>query len=265
MTTISSRRHPLVTAFRAAAARHDSAGPLLLDGEHLIAEAAAAGLTIRTLAVTPARLDALGDLARRVEAAGAAVVTVAGPVLAAMSPVRTPSGIVALADRPHGGLDAALSGRMPLVAVAVDVQDPGNVGALVRTAEAAGATGFLTCGGSADPFGWKALRGAMGSAFRLPIAAAVAATDLFAALERRGIRPVAMMPAGGVGLYDAPLDGPLAVLLGGEGGGLGPALAARAALQVTIPMQAPVESLNVAVAGALLLFEVARRRAGRTA
>ena len=268
MTTISSRRNPLVSAYRSAAARRDPAGPLLIDGEHLIAEAAAAGLVIRTLAVTPARLaagsPAVAALIRRVEAAGAEVATVADPVMAAMSPVRTPSGLVALADRPRIGLDAALAGDLPLVPIAVDVQDPGNLGALVRAAEAAGATGLVTCGRSADPFGWKALRGAMGSVFRLPIAAGIAESELFAALGRRAIRTLAMMPAGGVSLYDAPLNGPLAVFVGSEGAGLGDTLAARADRRVTIPMRAPVESLNVAVAGALLLFEVARRRGPHT-
>ncbi len=265
MTTISSRRNPLVSAYRAAAARRDPDGPLLLDGEHLIAEAEAAGLPIRNLAVTPARLAAdvalAAPLRARIEATGATVVTVADAVMAAMSPVRTPSGIVALADRPRTGLDEALDGPLPLVAVAIDVQDPGNLGALMRTAEAAGATGLVTCGRSADPFSWKALRGAMGSAFRLPIAPGVPTDRLFEALSRRHIRVLAAMPSGGVSLYEAPLADPLAVLVGGEGAGLDATMAARADLRVTIPMRPPVESLNVAVAGALLLFEAARQRA----
>jgi tRNA G18 (ribose-2'-O)-methylase SpoU len=100
----------------------------------------------------------------------------------------------------------------------------------------------------------------MGSAFRLPIVAGLDPLDLLARLRAHEIRTLAMMPGGGTSLYEAALQGPLAVLLGSEGRGLEPALAAAADQTITIPMRAPVESLNVSVAGALLLFEAARQR-----
>ena len=90
----------------------------------------------------------------------------------ALSPVRSSSAIVALAERPRDRSTRVYAGAGPLVVIAVDVQDPGNLGAIVRVAEAAGATGVVAAGASADPFGWKALRGSMGSALRLPIVAA---------------------------------------------------------------------------------------------
>jgi RNA methyltransferase, TrmH family len=269
-TTINSRRNALVAEFRAAAGRRPADGsalPLLLDGEHLITEADAAGLPLRQIAVTPARLEssvAIATLVRRLERQGVTLATVAESVMAAMSPVRAPSGLVALADPPRTGLVPALAAAVPLVVVAIDVQDPGNLGALVRASEAAGATGLVTSGHSADPLGWKALRGSMGSAFRLPMAIGVGTDDLFTALRQRDIRALAMMPAGGRPLYETPLDGPLAILVGSEGAGLDPALASRADVTVTIPMKPPVESLNVAVAGALVLFESARQRAQRS-
>lgn len=263
MQVVSSRRHPIVRLYREAARRRH-AGDLLLDGDHLIAEAEAAGVRIHHVAIVASRLDdprdAAGSLARSLETHGAELAAVPASVLDALSPVRTPSGLVALADRPATSLDRLLDASNPLLVVAVDLQDPGNLGALVRTAEAAGATGLITCGESADPFGWKALRGAMGSAFRLPIVAVVEPVGLLSILRARGIRTAAMMPTGGTSLYDARLDGPLAVLLGSEGRGLDPALAGAADVRITIPMRAPVESLNVTVAGALLLFEAARRR-----
>jgi TrmH family RNA methyltransferase len=263
---ISSRHHPIVQAYRQAV-RGPRGGMLLIDGDHLVGEAEAAGLAIRHLAVSAARLETTSDpaaaIARRLERAGTEVMAVSASVMEALSPVRTPSGMVALADRPASELRQVLSARPALIVVAVDVQDPGNVGALVRASEAAGASGLVASGQSADPFGWKALRGSMGSAFRLPLATNPDPSGLLDDLHGQGIRTAAMLPTGGVSLYDAPLEGPLAIVLGSEGGGLPSALAAGADVAITIPMRAPVESLNVTVAGALILFEAARRRRTR--
>src|SRR6185436_6673173 len=127
--------------------------------------------------------------------------------------------------------------------IGVDIQDPGNVGAIVRVAEAGGATAVIAAGASADPFGWKALRGSMGSALRLPLAARATGAAVDEA-RRRGCRIVATAPRGGRSLFDADLKGPLAILIGGEGQGLAPSVAAAADDRITIPMAAPVESLN---------------------
>ena len=94
----------------------------------------------------------------------------------------------------------------PLVVVAVDVQDPGNVGAIVRVAEAGGATGVIAAGASADPFGWKALRGSMGSALRLPVVRATDTADALADARRHGCRIVATVPRGGRPLFDDRLS-----------------------------------------------------------
>ena len=117
-------------------------------------------------------------------------------------------------DRFYGGAEAAL------VVTAIDVQDPGNLGAIVRVAEAAGATGFVAAGGSANPFGWKALRGSMGSALRLPIASELGAEEAVAAARAHGCRVVATVPRDGRSLFDVDLTGPIAILVGGEGPGL---------------------------------------------
>jgi TrmH family RNA methyltransferase len=147
--------------------------------------------------------------------------------------------------------------------VAVDVQDPGNLGAIVRVAEAAGATGFTAAGGSANPFGWKALRGSMGSALRLPIASQATADEAVADARRHGCRVIATVPRDGRSLFDVDLTGPIAVLIGGEGQGLTPSVLDAAAERVTIPMQTPVESLNAAVTAALIVYEARRQRHGR--
>ena len=262
--TITSRQNPLVARFRTAA-RGDVGGVMLLDGAHVIADAIAATVAFQIAAVTPASRDEhhVRALVDALERNGVEVITVSASVMNAVSPVRTPSGIVALAECPVAEADRLYAGPAALVVAAVDVQDPGNLGAIVRVAEAAGATGFIAAGGSANPFGWKALRGSMGSALRLPIASAVAADEAVADAKRHGCRVIATVPRDGRSLFDVDLTGPIAVLIGGEGQGLPPSLLETADERVTIQMQAPVESLNAAVTAALIVYEARRQRQGR--
>jgi len=180
-------------------------------------------------------------------------------VMDAASPVRSASRIVALGHRPlpsHSPLDSSNA----LAVIACDVQDPGNVGAMVRVAEAAGASGFLLAGQTADPFSWKALRGSMGSALRVPIVVADSVSHAISEARRCGLQVVATVPRRGTPLFEADLAGPTALLIGGEGLGLEMDVIADADLRVTIPMEAAVESLNAATATAVLLYEVRRQR-----
>ena len=259
--TITSRQNPLVARFRTAA-RGDIGGVLLLDGAHLVGDAIAAAVTFQLAAVTPASGEQ-PDVRALVDALagdGVEVITVSASVMDAASPVKTPSGIVALAERPAIDTDRLYAGPAAFVLIAIDVQDPGNLGAIVRVAEAAGATGFVAAGGSANPFGWKALRGSMGSAFRLPIASEISADEAVAEARRRGCRVIAAVPRDGQPLFDVDLTGPIAVLIGGEGRGLSSAITDAADERITIPMQSPVESLNAAVTAALIVYEARRQR-----
>jgi RNA methyltransferase, TrmH family len=266
MKRLTSRHHPLVGACRALARRRGPGdGRVLLDGLHLVQEARHAGLSFDALALNAATLRLAEGiaLAEGLARDGAEVVEVSDAVLEAMSPVSTPSGIIAIARGPEWTLERVLAASpRPLVVVAFDVQDPGNVGAIARAAEAGGASGLVLCGASADPFGWKALRGSMGSLLRLPTVAGAGWVEAVAAIRSRGARIAATIPRGGLPLFDADLSRPLAVLLGGEGQGLPSEAVEAADLRVSIPMQRPVESLNVAVAAALLVFESARRDPG---
>jgi TrmH family RNA methyltransferase len=256
---ISSRQNPLVKQFRAVAA---SAGDdLLLDGPHLLDEAVTSGLGIDLVAV---RDDiGQGPVALAVERAkrcGARVVAVTESVLAAMSPVRSPSGVVALARRPSCSLADALASPPQLVLMLADVQDPGNVGAIVRAADGCGATGVIASEGSADPFGWKALRGSMGSAFRIPVAARQPLDSAVRAARERGIAICGAVPRDGTPLPRCDLRRAVAVVLGGEGAGIPAELLAQVEERLTIPMRAPVESLNVSTAAALVAYEAMRQR-----
>ena len=262
--TITSRHNPLVARFRDAA-RGDADAVMLLDGAHLVADAIAANVAIHVAAVTAAALEspALHELAGRLSQRRVEIVMVSAPVMDAISPVRSPSAIVALASRPRDrGAEIYDAGRSPLVVIAVDIQDPGNVGAIVRVAEAAGASGLVASGASANPFGWKALRGSMGSALRLPIGGGDPSTAIATARQHR-CRIVATVPRAGRTVFDLDLTTPAALVVGGEGAGLPAALIDSADERITIPMQAPVESLNAAVTAAVVLYEARRQRAAQ--
>jgi RNA methyltransferase, TrmH family len=257
---ITSRQNAVVAQYRAVA-RGDVADLLLLDGTHLVADALTAGVQFQHLLVaaeasSEADLQPLFDQA---SARGIDIAVASAPVMAAASPVRSPSRIVAIAVRPT--LQSRIfAGTDPVVIIACDIQDPGNLGAIARVAEAAGASGLIAAGQTADPFGWKAVRGSMGSAFRLPIATHPTNEEAIANARQHGCRIVATVPRGGSSLFSAKLKGAIAILIGGEGRGLSPALISVADERVTIPMQAPVESLNAAVTAALVAYEARRRR-----
>ncbi|MEP6917735.1 MAG: RNA methyltransferase [Acidobacteriota bacterium] len=265
MDRLSSRQNPIVKRFRDLARGRAGDGWVLLDGEHLIREAQASGARVEVAAFSgPVDADLLPPLAVDLERAGSRVIAVTEQVLAAMSPVREPSGVVAIAalrDTPLADAIAARRGSHPqLVLMLSDVQDPGNVGAIIRAAEGCGASAVVAGDGSADPFGWKALRGAMGSTFRLPVAAGASLPDAVRLAQEQGLRVFATVARGGRPLPECDLRGPMAILLGGEGAGLSQDLIELADERLSIPMEAPVESLNVAVAAALTVYEAARQR-----
>jgi TrmH family RNA methyltransferase len=260
--TLRSRANPLYKRLRALKQRGGANAPCLIEGPKLVQEALAAGLTLLEAAASPAA-EATPPGARTIAALrsrGVPVRRMAAELVASLSEAETSQGLIALAERPRLELERALAGTPPLVLVIDGVQDPGNLGALLRSAEAAGATGALLSPGCADPFSWKALRGSMGSAFRLPLAAGIAAASAFDLLDARGIRLYATAGDGERRYDEADLRGPVAIAVGREGVGLAPELRRRAASRLRVPLAAPVESLNVAVAAALVLFEAARQR-----
>ena len=267
MERIASRQNPLVRRFRELARGTDSSGAVLLDGAHLLQEALRSHVPVDLVAiadrVTARDGPALADEAQR---AGARVLHVSDQVLAAMSPVRQPSGVAAIARCHPATLAQCLAqptgatAQPPLVLILAGVQDAGNVGAIVRAAEGCGATGIICSEGTADPFGWKALRGAMGSTFRMPVAVHQPMHAIVAELRTRHVAVLATVPRDGTPLGSCDLRGPVAIMLGAEGAGLTFDAATAADARITIPMRAPVESLNVAIAAALILFEATRQR-----
>lgn len=261
MHRISSRQNLVAKRFRQLGAGDPSGQWMLLDGEHLVTEALASGLHIDVVAFTDELVTGrLAPMADELARSGVTVVTVTDQVLAAISPVRQPSGVVAIAQRPSATLDRVFQVRPSLVLILNEVQDPGNVGAVVRAAEGCGATGIVVTTGSADPFSWKALRGGMGSTFRVPVATKESLDSAISRARAAGLRVVATTARGGTPLPACDLRGDCAILLGGEGPGLPDGVVEAADERLTIPMRAPVESLNVAISAALVLYEAARQR-----
>jgi RNA methyltransferase, TrmH family len=261
--TISSRQNPIVREFRELASTPDPSGSrLLLDGVHLVAEAQQAGATIRMVAVAASRMESDTEeaaLARSLERGGTEVIAASDQVLEAMSPVRTPSGIVAIAERTPVTVQH-ICRTAAFILAAIDVQDPGNLGSLIRAAEAGGVTGVLVTGRSAHPFSWKAVRGSMGSVLRVPVAAAPSVDGVLSCMKNSGVRTIAAVPRDGVEPAAVDWRGRIGLLLGGEGPGLAPEVVAASDQRVTIPMQPPVESLNVAAAGAILVYAARQQR-----
>jgi RNA methyltransferase, TrmH family len=258
---VRSRANPLYKRLRALVDRGAAREACLLEGPKLVLEALGAGARVIEAAAAPRaeRTPAGARALEALDAAGVAVRRVSEDLLASLSEAETAQGLLAVAGRPAFDEAAARAGT-PLVLVAHAVQNPGNLGGLMRSAEAAGATFAFLTAGCADPFSWKALRGSMGSAFRLPHSRGRPLDDVLDSLGRAGVRVVATAADAETRFDQADLRGPVAVLVGGEGAGLPDEALAFAAVRVRVPLRPPVESLNVGVAAALVLFEAARQR-----
>jgi len=272
MQRISSRQNPIVRAYRELAQAPDATGArLLLDGAHLVREAHAAALRFESVVVAASRVDRSGgppgspaseeaEIADALLNAGVDVAVASDQIFAAISPVRTPSGIVAIAHHHATTADAILEQARLFALVVVDVQDPGNLGSLMRVAEAGGVTGIIVAGESANPFSWKAVRGSMGSVLRLPVARSVSIEAVMQGIRRTNTKAIAAVPRDGWDPDAVDWSGRIALLLGGEGPGLSAPVVAGADERVSIPMEAPVESLNVAASAAIIIYSARRAR-----
>ena len=264
MRRISSRQNPLVRSFRELADNPDPTGErVLLDGAHLVRDAHAAGAMFEVLVVALSHLDSAseeGELARLLEGSAIDVVAVDDKVFSAVSPVKHASGIAAIVRRKVSAPPIICGHPRAFVVAAVDVQDPGNVGSLLRSAEAGGATGAFVCGTSANPFSWKALRGSMGSALRLPVVAGMTAEAVINCMRTAELRLIAAVARDGEPPDEIDWRGQVGLLLGGEGPGLSDEVIAHCDARVSIPMATTVESLNVAVAGGILVYAARRQR-----
>jgi RNA methyltransferase, TrmH family len=284
--TITSRENKWLKIFRAALrgtgpAEGDAIG---VEGPKLVEDALRSGLQAEALLVSEA---GEADLERILRAASESeagiprsrVMRTTDKLFASVAGTETPQGVAALFAQPSwqfddvvrgaATADGSLRGDAALVVVMAAVQDPGNIGTIVRSAEAFGATGVVTTRGSADPWSPKALRASAGSGLRFPVLRGMAIPVLLAQLRVAGVKIVAAnshAAALGAGEADtaAVLREAVAIFIGNEGAGLPREVEHAADARISIPMSAEVESLNAGVAASVVLYEAARQRKGFT-
>ncbi len=254
MKEITSVHNPQIQRMRElqkAKARRE-AGLFLADSVKMVREAIDLSLC-DTLIIDKGRAQDYAELMQRAEETGCEVLLVTGAIMGAISEQKTPQGIACTVRIP--AQPKALSGRL---IVAMDgVQDPGNVGTILRTADAAGFDGALLSGACADLYGAKTLRATMGSVFRVPVQRV---DDLPAALEALKARGYAVVATelGGQDFYAHCPHENAVLVIGSEGRGVSPEVRAVATHHLALPMRGGAESLNAAIAAGIMIYEMAR-------
>jgi len=237
---------------------------IFVEGERLIEECLQSDLLLTACFHSPETGKRGQAILEELEDRGCPAFTTADAVLATISDTVNSQGLILVAERPKSTPDQILSRSKTenSLAVCLDaVQDPGNFGTIVRTAEAAGASGIIALKGSVDAFAPKTLRSAMGSAFRLPIVTDVSADQLIEKSGSAGLKIVATAAEAETSYSDLDWKQAVVLVLGNEANGISPDLLERCDQKVSIPLRSPVESLNVASAAAVILFEAARQKA----
>ncbi|MVP01798.1 TrmH family RNA methyltransferase [Paenibacillus lutrae] len=234
-------------------------GMYLIEGHHLVEEAVRAGAAVRTI-VYEADKGLPPKLAAGAADAGIETVSVTRAIMERCTDTETPQGVFAVVDKPAAPAEALLAEGGAGLVVAVDgVQDPGNLGTIIRSADAVGAAAVVLGRGTVDLYNPKTIRSTMGSLFHLPIVEADL-QELLPAAREAGRQIVVTSLQAQSSCYELDLTRPTWLVVGNEGRGVSDAAAAHATHRVIIPMQGQAESLNVAMATTVLLFEASRQR-----
>ena len=278
---ITSRDNKWLKQFRAAlrGTGPRNGEPIGVEGLKLIEEALRSGLETEALLVSESGEREAGRILR---AAGKSdtgiprsrVLRTTDKLFESVAGTEAPQGVAALFRQREWGFEDVLRGTgdlrgsSPLVIVLAAVQDPGNVGTILRSAEAFGATGAVSARGTADPWSPKALRASAGSALRLPVLRGIAIPVLLAQLKMAKLKIYAASSARAAGWNETDLREPAAIFVGNESSGVPAEIERTADALISIPMAETVESLNAGVAASLILYEAARQRSavaeGRT-
>jgi len=254
---ITSLQNPLVKQMRKlhSAKQRSQQGVFLLEGTHLLEEACNVGYPLECVCCTPQWQENYQQLWQQISQSRSRVEIVSPEVLQAIATTINPDGVVATAQRqqereiPYTGISLAVE----------TLQDPGNLGTIIRTAAAAGASGLWLSADSVDLDHPKVLRASAGQWFRLPITVSKDLKETVRQCQAAGMQVVATLPTAKMTYWQVNWQLPSLILLGNEGAGLSVDLAAMTDLQVQIPLCAAVESLNVGIAAALLLYEARRQ------
>lgn len=254
---LTSLQNPLVKQIRKlhSAKERRQQGVFLLEGTHLLEEACAVNYDLVTLFCTPEWLTLHQQLWQLASQKAEKAEIVSPEIIKAIATTVQPDGVVATAKLNYS--------QIPLAGLALaleTVQDPGNLGTMIRTAAAAGASGLWLSADSVDLDNPKVLRASAGQWFRLPMAVSGDLTATVQACRQAGMQVVATLPTAQLTYWEVDWGSPSLILLGNEGAGLSQQLVALSDLQVKIPLSSGVESLNVGIAAALMLYEARRQR-----
>ncbi|MGA2572314.1 MAG: RNA methyltransferase [Terracidiphilus sp.] len=259
---VESRQNSRVKELRKAlaAAGRVERGLVGIEGPHLVEEALRAGLHVETAFVAQGAERLLDSL--RVPP-GIEVLSLPKKLLDSVLATETPQPIAALVEPREWTWAHVLGGResaKPLILVLAGIQDPGNLGTILRSAEAFGVTGVVSLPGTVSAWNPKAVRASAGSVFRVPLIAA-SAEECLTKLRKAGVKTLATAARAAQAVGPVELGGPVALIIGNEGNGVPREIAGKADGAITIPCPGPVESLNAAVAASVLLYEASRQRA----
>lgn len=261
---IRSRQNSLVKHARSVRTGRHSDEQIFIEGLRLAEEAVRSRLVIQDALYTERLVseERGAKLLDELKSSGARVSLVSEDVLDSISDTRTPQGIALLATRPHTGRDTLKTHDVtkPLLVIIHGINNPANAGAILRTAEAAGATAVIATKGTTDIFSPKALRGAMGSSFRLPLWTGAEFAEVVEWCKDEKIRTVGASLVAERSHTEADWTEACALFVGSEAAGLAESEASALDQLIRIPMRAPVESLNAAVACGIILYEAARQR-----
>jgi RNA methyltransferase, TrmH family len=260
---VTSAANPVVKRVRLLADRKHRRrqNAFVVEGLQPVWRAVSAGRQLETLIVAPELLTSrpATEMVAELERDGVAVTRVSADIFHRLSDRDGPAGLAAIVRGGLGGLAELAVTADSVFVVLHELQNPGNIGSIIRTADAAGAAGVILLGNTADPLSGAAIKASMGSLFALPVVAVAEPAQLLDWAHDNGVRLVAMSGAGAAELWSVELPRPTLVLLGNEGAGLPESLLAAADQAVRIPMTGTAESLNVAAAAAVVLYELARR------
>ncbi|HKS28023.1 MAG TPA: RNA methyltransferase [Pyrinomonadaceae bacterium] len=268
---ITSRHNTLAKHARAVRDGREALAQIFIEGLRLSEEAVRSRLVVQDALYTERFEGEERGLAllKELKQTGARLSLVSDDVMSSVSDTRTPQGIALLASRPHTGSDrlsAALKAASsnPLLVIIHGINNPANAGAILRTAEAAGAQGIISTKGTTDLFNTKALRGSMGSGFRLPMWERAEFAEVLAWCRGNRIHTVGSSLKASASHTEVDWTRACALVIGAEAAGLGTGELSMLDETTRIPMRPPVESLNAAVASGIILYEAARQRAGFT-
>ncbi len=263
---VQSKQNSRLKELRRAIAHpgQGAAGLVGIEGPNLLNEALRAGLRFHAVFIAKGSEHLLDPLALLPEID---VLLMPLELLTSALATETPQPIAALIEPPDWTWAHLLGGHRktsPLVVVLAGMQDPGNLGTILRSAEAFGANGVLSLPGTVSAWNPKAVRASAGSVFRVPLLSTTV-DECFTRLREANVKIFATALRGAAHADRVDLDGPVALLIGNEGNGVPEDIAARAGGTITIPCPGSVESLNAAVAAGVLLYETSRQRAAVTA